>query len=381
MTQFKDEVDCKHTTLLNHSKAFTAQATAPLAVVLSQLKLYTAQSIAAEEKKLSIARENLSSISASVVAPGITSLSALLTASSGWSKRVDPPLEVGSIKCAAARATFEAALADAAATITPREAVCEADIPLSALTPGSDAVELGSTELCGVRFRFRAHRGCKTDVGVEGVNTQGFTCEVEAEPVSKALASLYKACGVRARAVDNLVFTDDELSDENSKISSLCDSEDKKSVAQSSQSFKESQKSAALSTLSALDQGKIHCGLQRTTEQPTQKGSDRDAVRKLSNRDDAATSVVLPDSASYLTQFTTVASTFGCVNAVFSVRLIESSNISTDNASCGQCVVWLTKVDGGSKEEANAQAYPNPADNDGVCAASATLSFPALLNE
>lgn len=223
-------VNSKHTALLDQSKMLAVQAAAPLAAVLSQLKLYTAQSIIAEDKKLVVARDNLESFTKSVVAPDITEMAALVTASTGWPARVDPPLEVGSTKHAAAREAFEAALADAATGLTPRKAVCEADIPISELALGAKPVELGTAELCGVRFRFRLGRGCscakanivrvaKNGNGIEGVDRQnlclcGIVCEVTAEPSCKMLAALYEACGSRARAVDDLVFTEDHFCDD-----------------------------------------------------------------------------------------------------------------------------------------------------------------------
>jgi len=98
MTHFKTEVEDAHTALLDKSKSFTAQAAAPLATVLSQLKLYTAQSISAEEKRLTKARRNLEGVSRSVAAPEVTAMAALVAASPGWPASVGPELKISNIK-------------------------------------------------------------------------------------------------------------------------------------------------------------------------------------------------------------------------------------------------------------------------------------------
>ena len=227
MKQLQDDVSSKHTVLLDQSKTFAAQAVAPLATVLSQLKLYITQSSITDDKKLATARENLSLITESVAAPSITELSALAAASRGWPARVSPQL---TSEQTTAYEVITDAINDASTAAAPREAVCEADVPLSALMRGALPVELGSVELCGVRFHFRARRGCIcaaqplaaniTDSnGVEGVDWRepcecGLICETTAKPIWKALNSLYKACGTRARAIDRLVFTNDDDDDD-----------------------------------------------------------------------------------------------------------------------------------------------------------------------
>mgnify|MGYP001025097378 CR=1 FL=1 len=231
MIEFRDKTDNEHTNLLDQGKDYATRAAAPLAAVLLQLKHYTAQSINAEEEQVDEAREHLASITESIVAPAITELPWLVTAQSSWSVKVAPKLEVGAIKFAAARQAFEAALEDAALAATPRKSSCEIDLPLSAFARNAPIMDLGSTILCGVRFRFYARRGCncaasmsKAAGTVEGVMTLsscacGLEFQVVAEPVRKALGVLYKACGVRARAVDDPVTTrmtilDDECDDE-----------------------------------------------------------------------------------------------------------------------------------------------------------------------
>ena len=65
---------------------------------------------------------------------------------------------------AAARAAFEAATTDATAGLVPREVTCEADVPLADLLSASDGngfvAEIGTVELCGVRFTCTVRRGC-----------------------------------------------------------------------------------------------------------------------------------------------------------------------------------------------------------------------------
>ena len=52
---------------------------------------------------------------------------------------------------------------------------------------------------------------------MEGVNAHcacGLECKVTAEPMWKALAALYEACGARARDVDKLISTNDDDSND-----------------------------------------------------------------------------------------------------------------------------------------------------------------------
>ena len=352
MTHFKTEVDDTHTALLDRSKSFTAQAAAPLATVLSQLKLYTAQSMSAEEKRLAKACSDLERISKSVAAPDVTALAALVAASPGWPASVGPELEISNVKYAAARKAFEAALADAATTTTPREVVFEADVPASALATD---FALGTAELCGVRFSFSARRGCNcaskplssslgvrvSGAGVEDVNAHcacGLECKVKAEPVWKALAALYKACGARALAVDKLVSTNNDDSD---------DDED--------------------------------CHINGAVGTPS---IDNSAIKAVNP---AATADVLVAAPP----LTTVASTFGCVNV--SVTAGVKSESSNQGQTRGSGQVWLTGGNHDVGEDANESKSHVESDINAKNAASAvesgngrtaviTVGLPSALN-
>ena len=352
MTHFKTEVEDAHSALLDQSKSFTAQAAAPLATVLSQLKLYTAQSMSAEEKRLAKARSDLEGISKSVDAPEVTALAALVAASPGWPASVGPELEISNVKYAAARKAFEAALADAATTTTPREVVFEADVPASALATD---FALGTAEVCGVRFSFSARRGCNctskplssssgvrvSGAGVEGVNARcacGLECKVTAEPMWKALSALYKACGARALAVDKLVSTNDDDSD---------DDED--------------------------------CHINGNVSAPS---IDNFAFKAVDAAATADVSVSTPP-------FTTIASTFGCVNVTVTVGVKSESSNQGQTRGSGQ--VWLTGGNNGVCEDANESKSHAESDINAKNAASAvesgnghtaviTVGFPTALN-
>ena len=155
---------------------------------------------------------------------------------------------------AAARAAFEAATTDATAGLVPREVTCKADVPLADLLSASDGdglvAEIGTVELCGVRFRCTVRRGCGcgastlllsqqlkdckdgafTGASVEGTpssanadagsrpTTSATTLplcrcalvgEVTANIVSTSLAASYYACGSRAKTVADLIETED----------------------------------------------------------------------------------------------------------------------------------------------------------------------------
>ena len=159
---------------------------------------------------------------------------------------------------AAARAAFEAATTDATAGLVPREVTCEADVPLADLLSASNGdgfvAEIGTVELCGVRFTCTVRRGCgcgasplllsqqaqlqdSKDGVVTGASVEGkpsnanadapsslatsatpfFQCkcallgEVTATIMSARLAASYDACGSRARAVTELIETGDKI--------------------------------------------------------------------------------------------------------------------------------------------------------------------------
>jgi len=393
MKHFLSEVDSKHTALFGRSKIFAAEAAAPLSTALSQLKLYTAQSISAENKKREVARENLLSFEKSVVAPQITELAALVTASPGWAGRVDPPLAVGSIKYTAARNAFEAVLADAAAAVAPREVVCEAEVPLSALVRGAKSVDLGTVELCGVRFGFRMRRGCncvaganddacRSDGVIEGIDMQnpcacGIVCEATADPVWTALGALYEACGARARAVDDIVFTndddDDDDDDDNASDGdiSCCRLNDDAFVSKIAAVNDRSKKSGFnISTASSLAKNGDD-----TVEAPKQKiAQEHQECHSIGSP--TTTSVHNAASAAAVTTRPLVANTFGRVNITFAVQLTRDSRSKSDQEIVAACELLLT-ADNKTRSQSNAVHADNSISRS--AASAVRMSLPESL--
>lgn len=336
METFRDKVDSDHTALIEHSSTYAAQAAAPLAAVLSQLKLYVKQSKSAEDASLEISRINLAEFTKAAAAPHISALAALVTQSPGWPRRIDPPLVVGSIKYAAACKAFEDALAYAAVASHPRKAVCEADVPLSKLVRNADAFELGTADLCGVRFSFRARRGCNcvasplitSSRNVEGNNTRdpcgcGIVCEATASPVWEALSALYDAFGKHARAVDNLISTEDFIDEKD-------DDDNKHSDG----------------GVSCVDGSNTDTSKASTDN----KSGNKNMSGKKKNRNSAANTPIVKSELAPIDlskrssqrSFVTVESTFGRVDVTFSVRTATSETSDKSNESSETGALWLT---------------------------------------
>ena len=245
-----------------------------------------------------------------------------------------------------ARDAFEAALADAALTLTPREVVCEAIVPLAALVRGMKAVELGVAKLCGVRFSFSARRDCScatkshkssasfqrssqiNGFGHCNACSCGIICEATVEPMQKALGELYNTCGARARVVDDLVPTEDDDNDT--------------SYYGRSAPITDNMLSSCVSR-SLLNNN----GLVSPATSPI---------------------LVLCDVSE---QFATVASTFGHVNANFTLYSADN------NQASAECKVWLTQD---PKHNTNGKTPVNT-KVENPRKASVVLSLPAALNK
>ena len=276
--QLKDEIaltealhtqtDAKLTTLSATTAQYPSQALAPLSALASQLRLFLSQRTKREQEVLARTQNSLASMTGATDAPSITRLGRLLASRPVWpfSGGVDlddsGPKEqaihntLANTPWVAARAAFEAATTDATAGLVPREVTCEADVPLAALLSASNGdgivAQLGTVELCGVRFTCTVRLGCGcgasplllshqaqlessedgavTDASIEGKPSSAnadagssltssatalplckcaLVGEVTATIVSTSLAASYDACKARARAVTKLIDSRD----------------------------------------------------------------------------------------------------------------------------------------------------------------------------
>ena len=271
----RTKTDAKLTTLSTTTERYPSQALAPLSALAKQLQLFLLQRTKQEHETLARTKNTLASMTGATDAPSITRLGRLLASLPVWlftsaTARASVNADLNSSKpneqvinnmpadtpWAAARAAFEAATTDATAGLVPREVTCEADVPLADLLSASNgdgfAAQLGTVELCGVRFTCTVRRGCGCGASplltsqntqfqlsedgavpatiVEGTPSNAHTdassslttsarsflqckCavvgEVTATILSTSLAASYDACGVRARAVAALIETED----------------------------------------------------------------------------------------------------------------------------------------------------------------------------
>ena len=276
--QLKDEIaltealrtqtETKLATLLATTKQYPSQALAPVSALSKQLRRFLSQRTKQEQEVLTLTQNTLTSMSGATDAPSITRLSRLLASRPVWpfSGGVDlddsGPKEqaihntLANTPWVAARAAFEAATTDATDGFVPCEVTCEADVPLADLLSASSGdgfvAEIGTVELCGVRFACSVRRGCgcgaspvllsqqaqlqdSEDRAVTGAAIEGkpsnananegsslttsatpfpqckcaLVGEVTANILSASLATRYDACKARARAVTKLIESGD----------------------------------------------------------------------------------------------------------------------------------------------------------------------------
>ena len=223
----RKRAEALQTELQARAASFSELAVAPYTAQLELLKTFMTQTAARETKALANAHKTLGSIDNFKDALSIARLHRILFRPPGpepgdGADGASEPRSLAYTPWATARAAFEAALTDAVETVTPRTAVCEVEVPLSALASSAAAVELGTAELCGVAFVCRVRRGCSCGaaplvLAVEGSDAScalaPCTCaivgEVEARTASDALAARYNECAARAKAVAELIDTED----------------------------------------------------------------------------------------------------------------------------------------------------------------------------
>ena len=269
------QTEAKLTALSTRTAQYPSQARAPLSELAKQLRLFLSQRTKQELDVLARTQNTLASMTGATDAPSITRLGRLLVSRPVWpftsataSASVNADLNdsepneqvimntLADTPWAAARAAFEAATTDATAGLVPREVKCAADVPLADLLSASDGdgsvAEIGTVELCGVRFTCTMRRGCGcsasplllsqqallqdskdgaiTGASVEGTPSNANTdagsspttsatalplcrCalvgEVTATIMSTSLAASYNACGARAKVVAELIETED----------------------------------------------------------------------------------------------------------------------------------------------------------------------------
>jgi len=269
------QTEAKLTALSATAKQYSSHARAPLLALANQLRLFLSQRTKQELEVLARTQNTLASMTGATDAPSITRLGRLLASRPVWpftsataSASVNADLDgsdpneqvitntLADTPWAAARAAFKAATTDATAGLVPREVTCEADVPLADLLSASSdngfVAEIGTVELCGVRFTYTVRRGCGcgasslllsqqaqlqdskdgaiTDASVEGTPSSAnadaglspitsatalplcrcaLVGEVTATIVSTSLAASYDACGTRAKAVAELIETED----------------------------------------------------------------------------------------------------------------------------------------------------------------------------
>ena len=294
------QTQAKLNTLSATAEQYSSQARAPLSALAKQLRLFLSQRTKQELEVLARTQNTLASMTGATDAPSITRLGRLLVSRPVWpftsataSASVNADLDgsepneqaitntLADTPWAAARAAFEAATTDATAGLVPREVTCEADVPLADLLSASNGdgfvAQLGTVELCGVRFMCTVRRGCgcgasslllsqqaqlqdTKDGAVVGASVEGtpssanadagssltgsatalplcqcaLVGEVTATIVSTSLAASYDACGARAKAVTELIETDDidgidhdnKASDSGKHITATADSVD-----------------------------------------------------------------------------------------------------------------------------------------------------------
>mgnify|MGYP001152101549 CR=1 FL=1 len=267
--------EAKLTTLSATAEQYASHARAPLSALAKQLRLFLSQRTKQELEVLARTQNTLASMTGATDAPSITRLGRLLASRPVWpftsataSASVNADLDgsepneqaitntLADTPWAAARAAFEAATTDATAGLVPREVTCAADVPLADLLSASSGdgfvAEIGTVELCGVRFTCTVRRGCgcgasplllsqqaqlqdSEDGAITGASVEGtpssanadagsspttsatalplcrcaLVGEVTATIVSTSLAASYDACGRRAKAVAELIETED----------------------------------------------------------------------------------------------------------------------------------------------------------------------------
>ena len=161
----RERAEVLQTELQARAASFSELAVAPYAAQLELLKTFMSQTAAREAKALVSANKTLSAVDDFKNALSVARLHSVLSrppnsSGSGSGSNNGEMRTLAHTPWVAARAAFEASLANAVETVTPRTAVCEVDVPLSALASPAAAVELGTAELCGVAFVCRVRRGC-----------------------------------------------------------------------------------------------------------------------------------------------------------------------------------------------------------------------------
>ena len=273
----RDRAEVLQTELQMRAASFSELAVAPYIAQLELLKTFMSQTAAREAKALVSAKKTLSAVDDFKDALSVARLHRVLTRPPDGSNNnsnnnnCNGGSESGEMRTlartpwATARAAFEASLADAVETVTPRTAVCEVDVPLSALASPAAAVELGTAELCGVAFVCRVRRGCSCGTAplllqtnpqssassasasasasasvsaiecasasasvsesvaaaVEGADASralalcacAIVGEIEARTASDAIALRYNECAARVKAVAELIDTGDDADD------------------------------------------------------------------------------------------------------------------------------------------------------------------------
>lgn len=308
----RTQTETQLTALAAATARYATQALALPSALAAQLRLFLSQRIAQEKKALALTQSTLASMTGATDAPTITRLARLLQSRPVWpftpansgqcadaSVSADVSMKaettLADTPWASARAAFDVAFTDTAAALVPREVVREIDVPLAELvlpahsrsvtvnargsantiaTSRGPVIQLGTVELCGVRFKCNVRRGCgcgasplllplpqqrteadattavksniiaaNTSAGsksatanltpggaIEGASSLhaflslspecqcALVGEVEASILSPSLVARYEACGARSQAITELIETDDYEDEEDGRV-------------------------------------------------------------------------------------------------------------------------------------------------------------------